>query len=341
MIPFLSFLIVFLYLVFLKLSHFGLLPLGFLLPVTVGVIGASLVIYVRSHHIFPQYTGQQLLFTIFASTLIIVAVAWMVAIQVFSVLDFQTVPDLSIETEDPGYLPDGFLPSWWLALFFGGILLIIAYDVFTLDGNIYEYVNPSSLDNLNKTPILFGLSLGILGIWGLFIITFPLPRVIVVAPVFEELLKFGIALFFGTALFGRSVYARIAIGLLVGVLFGVVEHIITYPHEPDTVYLFRVVFHGLTAGLSIAVYTKFEQYSLYSVTWVAPVLPILFHFMYNSFVVAISLIFYESSLVIPQQLIIGFGSIAILVLSAALLLTLREVGVVLDFHEAIHDFGNL
>jgi len=104
-------------------------------------------------------------------------------------------------------------------------------------------------------------------------------------PIFEELLKFGVALTIGAAIFGRSIYSRIAIALVIGCIFGLVEHSSTYAGEPDILYLYRVLFHSVLTMISVAVYTTFEERNLNDLLWIAPIYPIVLHYLNNAFAV--------------------------------------------------------
>lgn len=214
-----------------------------------------------------------------------------------------------------------FLPPWWIATFLlpAGCVVLVA-SVVTRDFTAYP--KPTEIRTIATSPAYFGLTCSVIGLWAVLFVGVAIQRVVVIAPIFEELLKFGIALLVGGVLFGRSFAARIAVAFVVGALFGLVEHATTYPTETDMIYLFRTVFHGMTTVLSVAAYTLFESQDESRLQWIAPTYSVLLHFFYNTFVVLSALI---SVLVFGSQstlLPLVYGSAVILLASGLLLLTI-------------------
>jgi len=177
-----------------------------------------------------------------------------------------------------------FLPVWWPAV------LLVPAGVLALLGSVNTrdfspYPKPTAIRELARSPVYFGAVCAFFGLWAVLFVGIAIQRIVVIAPVFEELLKFGVALMVGSALFGRSMAARIGIAVVVGAVFGLVEHATTYPTEADTVYLFRTLFHTMMTVLSVSAYTAFESRGETALSWIAPAYSTLFHFFYNTFVV--------------------------------------------------------
>ncbi|AFO56163.1 hypothetical protein NJ7G_0913 [Natrinema sp. J7-2] len=143
-------------------------------------------------------------------------------------------------------------------------------------------------------------------------------RIVIIAPIFEELLKFGVALLIGTAVFGKARSPRIALALIIGCTFGFVEHSVTYAGEPDLLYLYRVLFHSLLSMLAVGVYATFERRGVTDLLWVAPLYPIVLHYLNNSFAVLSSVVLATASEA-TQLLVSGLFGVLILLLGVALL----------------------
>lgn len=195
---------------------------------------------------------------------------------------------------DPTY--HSFLPEWWLGI---GLLAAGTGALLGLSRNrdIAAYPKPTEIREIARSPVYFGFGCSVFGLWAVLFVGVGVQRVIVIAPIFEEALKFGVALLIGATLFGRSTGGRVAVAAVAGLSFGVLEHATTYPTEPDAVYLYRSLFHTATTILSVSVYSHFESAHRVDLLWISPVLPIMFHFLYNTFAVLSSLI-----------LLLAFGS---------------------------------
>lgn len=211
------------------------------------------------------------------------------------------------------------LPEWWIAgiLLLSGVLTLVG-SVTTRD--LSPYSRPTEIREIATSPVYFGLVCTFFGLWAVLFVGIAIQRLIIIAPIFEELLKFGVALLVGSVLFGRSLSGRIGVAVVVGSLFGLVEHATTYPTEADTVYLFRTVFHSVTTILSVSVYTLFESCGEERLQWIAPTSSITLHFFYNTFVVlsaVISILFFGSqNTTVP----LIYGSAVILLATGLLLL---------------------
>lgn len=177
-----------------------------------------------------------------------------------------------------------FLPNWWIAVLLvpAGVLSLAGS---VLPGELSPYPKPTEIREIAMSPVYFSVACIVFGLWAVLLVGISLQRVIIIAPIFEELLKFGVALLVGSVFFGRSFPARIGVAIVVGSLFGIIEHATTYPMEADAIYLFRTLFHTTTTVLSVSVYTVFERRGPNEFRWIAPVYPILLHFFYNTFAV--------------------------------------------------------
>lgn len=222
--------------------------------------------------------------------------------------------------EEPFRFGDpSFLPRWWSAILLTGAGLCLVIGVLRTR-SLSSYTKPSGLRTLANSPVTFGLLCALFGIWAVLLVGFAIQRIIVIAPIFEELLKFGLAILVGSALFGRSLSARIGVALVVGALFGLVEHTTSYPLESDLTYLFRTCFHASSTMLSVTSYTIFERVDEPRLKWIAPAYAILIHFIYNTFVVLSALI---SVVVFGQQyslIPVIYGGVAILLIGVLIAL---------------------
>lgn len=259
---------------------------SFVLP-TVATLGSVVVLrYVAVYHPFSRPISRRLLVSVAA--VVTVAVG---GFTLVSFADAITVRQLLrvFDGSPIGVGTDRFLPDWWVAVILvpAGVL-VAAGAVQSLEFD--PYPSPSGIRETARSPVYFGLVCAFFGLWAVAFVGISIQRVVVIAPVFEELLKFGIALLVGSALFGRSLAARIGVAVVVGSLFGLVEHATTYPNEADSVYLFRTLFHMMTTVLSVTLYTSFESRDELRLQWISPVLSMFVHFFYNTFVVLSSIV---------------------------------------------------
>lgn len=114
-------------------------------------------------------------------------------------------------------------------------------------------------------------------------------QIVVGAPVFEELLKFGAALGVATLLGLGSRPLRFGVALAVGVAFGGLEHYVTYPDEPLAALRFRMTFHAGTPALSMALYDALAPVEDPRVRWAATVPATVLHWANNAAAVALGL----------------------------------------------------
>lgn len=226
---------------------------------------------------------------------------------------------------------DTLLPEWWITLILsvaGGLILsglVTSWD-------FSPYPKPSRMREIPASPPYFGLVCSIFGIWAVMFVGFSVQRIIIIAPFFEELLKFGVALLISSVLFGRSRFSRIGTAIVVGSLFGFIEHGTTYSSEPSVSFLFRTLFHMTTTVLSVSVYSAFERHGEPTFQSLAPVYSILIHFYYNTFVVMSSIILavgFETSYRMPSLL---YGSGVILLVSLLVILSFTRYRILQRIH---------
>lgn len=158
---------------------------------------------------------------------------------------------------------------------------------------------------VNQAPFLFQLVLG--------------------APIFEELLKFGIALLIAYPL--RFRLLRIPVALAVGAGFGWLEHTITYPGESQGSFYWRIAFHALSPGLAMAVYQGLEPMGDVRVRWAAPVMPIFIHYVNNALAIPLALLGLATSELLP----LAFSAALVCVLGVYFLWALVHPSVLARF----------
>lgn len=227
-----------------------------------------------------------------------------------------------------------FLPRWWV------LVLLLPAVFLTLLGALHArdtspYPKPGEIREIAMSPVYFGLVSSVFGLWAVLFVGITLQRVIVIAPLFEELLKFGVALLIASTLFGRSLAARIGIAIVIGASFGLVEHATTYPTESDLVYLHRTLFHTTTTVLSVSIYSLFEATGEDRLRWIAPAYSILLHFFYNTFAVLSTLIAVAVFGSRPSNLPLYYGLGVFLIAAALLLATVARHRIVVAIHRPI------
>jgi hypothetical protein len=112
-------------------------------------------------------------------------------------------------------------------------------------------------------------------------------QVVLGAPLFEEMLKFGLALLLVAWLPART--SRLVAGVLtvtvalaLGAGFGILEHWVTYRAESNLSYLWRVVFHSGSTGLSALLYSFVASSFEVRTRWLALAPSILLHYANNA-----------------------------------------------------------
>lgn len=157
--------------------------------------------------------------------------------------------------------PSEGLPPWWPLLLAAPAGLVVLVQTLRGEALLAPVEGERGLlEGLPGRADLFGLSALAFGVAGtLFAGSTFLEKIAVVAPIFEEYAKLGLALLVLTALGlsrGASAYA---LGILSGVSFGLLEHHVTYSAEAQAMFVVRVLFHALAAGLSALIYVHLRQ----------------------------------------------------------------------------------
>lgn len=227
---------------------------------------------------------------------------------------------------------DTLLPEWWITIIVSvsGILILLGSII---SWDFRAYPKPSGMREITASPSYFGFVCSLVGIWAVLFVGFSVQRIVVIAPIFEEFLKFGVALLISSVLFGRSTLSRLGTAIIVGSLFGFIEHTTTYPSEPSISFLFRTLFHMTTTVLSISVYSAFEAHEETVLIPLAPLYSILIHFFNNTFVVLSSIIIaigFETSSRIPSLL---YGSVAILLVGVLVVLSFTNYQIIKKIHQ--------
>jgi hypothetical protein len=267
--------------------HTGLIRLQFIGPVLLMIASWVGFRYIFIYYPFLENTYRRL-FSIL-SAVVVIGVTWITARQLVIAVSTAEFQEL-IHAEIPREFPTSFLPEWW-----SGIILTVA-AVFFLIGSIrlqllQRYIHPTEIWKVPLSPPYFGFGCAFFGLWAVLFVGISVQRIIIIAPIFEELLKFGVALLVGSTLFDRSLAARIGVAVVVGTSFGLIEHATTYSAEPDFLYLFRTLFHATTTVLSISVYTVWESDGETTLLWIAPIYSMWIHFFNNTFAVISAIIF--------------------------------------------------
>lgn len=235
--------------------------------------------------------------------------------------------DLVLRTND-------FLPEWWIVgiLLPAGLLILVGS---ILDQDYRPYPKPNDIREIARSPAYFGVTCTFFGLWAVLFVGVSIQRIIIIAPLFEELLKFGVAILVGSVLFDRSLLARTGVAVVVGSLFGLIEHSSTYPMEPDTVYLFRTLFHASSTVLSVGVYTLFESRGEERLQWLSTAYGTLIHFFYNTFAVLSTVIAFSIFDSQARIATLAYGGAAILLACSLFLLTVVQYGAITAIHRPL------
>lgn len=166
------------------------------------------------------------------------------------------------------------------------------------------------------TPLRFALVLFLVGWAGILFQAGFFQQVVFGAPVFEEMAKVGLALLPVVLLRIRGLWLRVPFGLASGAGFGVMEHYTTYSDEPAWMFAGRILFHAVTAGLSMAFYDAFDELGDPRARWATTAVPTLFHWANNFGAV----VFGFGSLVLPALDPVGTGWATLVTFSVTFLL---------------------
>jgi hypothetical protein len=178
-------------------------------------------------------------------------------------------------TREPFWGPaDGWhLPRWAASRFF--------------EGQAPDEGVPAPV-RLAASPLRLAGVFAVLGFFAVFVHQASIELQIVIgAPVFEEMVKFGVALLLVGTIprFGRAfllvALLRVAVAWTVGAGFGWVEHSVTYVDEPREIFLGRLLFHGGSTALSMATYCVLEGAADVRLRWFATIPGTALHYANN------------------------------------------------------------
>lgn len=152
-----------------------------------------------------------------------------------------------------------------------------------------------------QRPLAFGGLLFLLGWLGILAQRSALRQIVVGAPVFEEMAKFGLALALVALLGLRHIFARLPFAWVSGLGFGVLEHFLSYGDEPWYGLAVRAAFHAGTCGLSMAAFCVLEPILDVRARWGATLASSLLHWANNFAAIVVALV----SLAAPSAEFVG------------------------------------
>lgn len=275
----LSLLTIIFILISIFIIHIGLVRNDYIILAVLTLLSAVALRYVAIYHNFSKPIYRTVAFFVFFVAFGISGAGSVeVVLSSVSLEEFQNA--LGTDTFHFGIA--AFPSDIWIAipLALAGSLMVIGST--KMHGSS-PYPKPTNIREIASSPVYFGTVCIFFGLWAVLFAGVSIQRVLIIAPVFEEGLKFGVALLVGSVLFGRSLLARVGAAIVVGLLFGIIEHTTTYPMEADAVYTFRVVFHAMTTVLSVTTYTLFGLQGERTLQWISPAYSIIIHFFNNIF----------------------------------------------------------
>lgn len=137
------------------------------------------------------------------------------------------------------------------------------------------------------SPLRLAGVFAVLGFFAVFVQQASIELQIVIgAPVFEELVKFGLALLLVGAIprgraFPLLAALRIAVAWAVGAGFGWLEHLVTYSDEPREILIGRILFHAGSTALSMAAFCVLEVSTDVRLRWFATAPAAVLHYANN------------------------------------------------------------
>jgi hypothetical protein len=148
----------------------------------------------------------------------------------------------------------------------------------------------SPLTRWAEDPVRHAGVLTVLGVFGVFFeqsnVFF---QIVIGAPVFEELLKFGVALGVVALLRIDSRVVLFVLALASGAGFGIMEHYVTYPDEAVEALRFRVAFHGGSCAMSAAAYGAIRESVDLHARWAVTLPASVVHWANNFVALAVGL----------------------------------------------------
>ncbi len=134
---------------------------------------------------------------------------------------------------------------------------------------------------LASNPFTLALTMLGIGFFAVFVRQAPiLYQIVLGAPIFEEFLKFGLALAIAYPL--RLLALRLPVAFAVGAGFGWLEHVVTYSEEPQVVFIGRVLFHAGATALSMVAFHILESVREVRVRWFATLPATVLHYANNA-----------------------------------------------------------
>jgi len=298
-------------------------------PVTATVTLGVLVRYAAVHHPFSKRWYRYPV-TVVATVAFVLTATYTIRL----ILQAVQINHLAVYVTREFELHDVVAAQNWVLLIF--VLPAAMMVIGSLYGNDpVRYPRPPYGEALAVSPGYLGVAYGLFGLWSVLFVLIDFHRILIFAPLFEELLKFGVAVLIGCGLYGRSAVGRVGAGLLIGLLFGVIEHATTYPTEPDTTYLFRALFHMTTAGVSVSAYTVFESLDETGLQWIAPAYPVMIHFFNNSFAVIVSVLGILGILTQWQTATTVYSFAGVCLLSVLLLVSVLSDRILVAIHRPL------
>jgi hypothetical protein len=298
-------------------------------PVTATVTLGVLVRYAAVHHPFSKRWYRYPV-TVVATVAFVLTATYTIRL----ILQAVQINHLAVYVTREFELHDVVAAQNWV------LLIFVLPAAMMVIGSIYgndpvRYPRPPYGEALAVSPGYLGVAYGLFGLWSVLFVLIDFHRILIFAPLFEELLKFGVAVLIGCGLYGRSAVGRVGAGLLIGLLFGVIEHATTYPTEPDTTYLFRALFHMTTAGVSVSAYTVFESLDETGLQWIAPAYPVMIHFFNNSFAVIVSVLGILGILTQWQTATTVYSFAGVCLLSVLLLVSVLSDRILVAIHRPL------
>jgi hypothetical protein len=179
-------------------------------------------------------------------------------------------------------------PVYFVAIATAGTVLLLAAALVTA-GRHFRVNLPAASQIPSDLPLL-ALLLMLLGVLGIAFAGIELvQKIVVIAPLFEESWKLGIALVWYAGTRMRHSALLPILGLMSGIAFGVFEHQFTYWDETPLAFGRRVAFHGATGALSAAWFAAMQPGIERSpaIGWAAPVPAMLFHATNNALAIVL------------------------------------------------------
>lgn len=160
------------------------------------------------------------------------------------------------------------------------------------------------------------------GFFTVFVNQAPLVYQIVLgAPIFEEFLKFGLAMLIAIPL--RAMALRLPVAFAVGAGFGVLEHYVTYPDESTVQFYGRIAFHGGATALSLIAYHAVAVLPDVRSRFLATLPATLIHFA-NNFLAVLTLALIPAGLDVVEFVGTAISTVMIILLYVGIIWLLAD-----------------